>query len=138
MSLTRYLFHDYWTAEALNSLDERFRRAHRSASRGRAGMQERISELEDEVARLTLVAHSLVAACVKKGVLTHEEIAATAHALDAADGKIDGKVDPAVLRGETPRGERTTLSAEEHLHRLSRSEHRTPSDFLRQLEEEEK
>ena len=92
MSLSRYFFHDFFTAAEFNRLDERLRQQRRSDSRVRSDLRLRIDELEDEVARLSLIAHALADACVQSGALTREQLREATHRLDAADGQVDGRI----------------------------------------------
>ncbi len=59
---------------------------------------ERMSQLEDDLARTHLLIHALVEACVDKGILTREQITRACTRLDLLDGVADGKLDPAVIR----------------------------------------
>ncbi len=118
MSWTRYLFHDYFTARSLNQLDATAERRRRQASSQRIDIRSRCSELEDDVGRLALLVHALAEACVRKGVLWREEIAAMVTEVDLLDGVADGKLDPAVLRPGDQQPKTPTR----------------PEDFLRDLE----
>ena len=118
MSWTRYLFHDFFTAKELNRIDANAERRRRLASTERIGIRQRFTDTEDDVGRLALLVHALAEACVRKGVLTREEIAAMVAEVDLLDGAKDGKLDPAALRSDD---------------RQSRPTGR-PKDFLRDLE----
>lgn len=102
MSWSRYFFHDFFTAAEFNRLDDRMRQQRRTDSRIRGDLRMRIDELEDEVARLSLIAHALAEACVQSGALTREQIREATHRLDADDGRIDGKIGGRVDEEWTP------------------------------------
>jgi hypothetical protein len=92
MSWTRYLFHDFWTATALNEMEDNLARHRFAVSRMRTNHKRREGDLEDEIGRLALMVHALTNACIKKGVLTKDEIAVMMHELDLQDGVQDGQL----------------------------------------------
>jgi hypothetical protein len=118
MSWTRYLFHDYFTAKELNRIDAAAERRRRITSSERTDLRRLCSELEDDLGRLALLVHALAEVCVRKGVLTREEITAMMAEVDMLDGVADGKLDPNALR---PKDERPKRPAR-------------PEDFFRDLE----
>ena len=63
---------------------------------------DRAAQLEDDLARAVLMIHTLVEACVRKGVFTREEIAQVSAQIDLLDGTADGQLDPAVVRPTPP------------------------------------
>jgi len=91
---TRYLLHDFWTAEELNAIDRRFERTRRARMRSSRTTDARISELEDDVARLTLVVKALSEAVVAQGAVSREDLSAWLERIDLLDGVADGKLDP--------------------------------------------
>lgn len=58
----------------------------------------RIADLEDDVARLTLVTMTMMEMIVRKGIATREELSALVAEIDGLDGEPDGKLDPSALR----------------------------------------
>ena len=68
----------------------RLRRASRI--RDRKQTEERFAQLEQEFAEATLLLRALSELCIEKGVFTGDEIVDKAVALDAADGKVDGRI----------------------------------------------
>ena len=64
----------------------------------RIAARKRMEELEKGLGVVTLLAHSLAEACLRKGVLTQNEIAAVVNELDMADGVTDGRLDPEAVR----------------------------------------
>jgi hypothetical protein len=92
MSWTRYLFHDFWTATALNEMEDNLARHRFAASRMRSKLKRREHDLEDEIGRLALMVHALTSACLKKGVLTKDEISIMMHEIDLQDGVQDGQL----------------------------------------------
>ena len=118
MGWTRYLMHDFLTAHELNRIDDAAKRRRQIASSARADLRGRVEDLEDDLARMALLVHGLVEACVRKGALTREEISAVMAEVDLADGVADGKLDPATQR-----------PADEPPKRSPR-----PEDFLKNLE----
>ena len=101
MGLSRYFLHDFFTAHELNQMEERERRRRQQQRRWRRADHERIQELEDQLARVAMLARGLADACLAKGVLTREELAHFLLEADLADGAQDGGLDPSVaLPGE--------------------------------------
>lgn len=94
MSWTRYLLHDYFTAREFNRLDDDRRRRAWADRRARVRTNDRIAELEGDLASLAQLSRALVEACLSKGVVTREELAALADKLDELDGVKDGRLDP--------------------------------------------
>ncbi len=94
MGWTRYLLHDFWTARELDRIDQEMYARRRTEQRGRIELRQRVEELEDDLGRVALLARALAEACLQKGLLTRNEIAAMATKVDTADGVQDGKLDP--------------------------------------------
>jgi hypothetical protein len=102
----------------------------------RAKLLDRVDELEDDLCRMSLLVHALTEACIKKGVLTREEISAMAQQVDLLDGQADGKLDPAALdSSREPRAERHRTPGE-HLQQLEKQGQQTPREFLADLEQD--
>lgn len=96
---TRYLLHDFWTAEEFNRIDSELTARRRMEMKGRVQIRDRVKELEDDLGRVALFARALADACLRKGLLTHNEVATMIHEADLADGTADGKLDPKRLGG---------------------------------------
>ena len=130
MSWTRYLFHDFFTAQELNSIDSRMKRQreierHRSRSdaQNRERLEQQIDSLEDEIGRLSLLTHALTEACLNSGTITREQLQELIKNIDASDGVIDGKLG----RADNP----TT-------HEADHSPSDNPIEFLSDLEKKER
>lgn len=80
------------------SFDECLRRLREGSGAVVPPTAERVAQLEEDLARAVLLIHTLVEACVRKGVFTREEIARAAAEIDLFDGVADGKLDPATIR----------------------------------------
>lgn len=63
--------------------------------------RERIEQLEDDLGTLALLVGAVVKKLDEKGTVTRDDLKDAITALDEADGKADGKLDPNVLRGMT-------------------------------------
>lgn len=101
MSLSRYFLHDFFTAREFNQLEERERRRRSRRRRQRLADQQRLEVLEDQLARVAMLARGLADACLAKGVFTREDLARFLIEADLADGVEDGGLDPSVaLPGE--------------------------------------
>ena len=101
MSLSRYFLHDFFTAREFNQLEQRERRRRDQQRRWRRADHQRIQVLEDQLARVAMLARGLADACLAKGVLTKQELAHFLLEADLADGVEDGGLDPDVaLPGE--------------------------------------
>ena len=116
MSWTRYLLHDFFTASELNRIDASMRKQRMSESRVRAGQNDRLEELEDELARMALLTRALSEACLAAGVFTREQLGEILHRIDAEDGVVDGRLGGAE-QNEPPQ---------------------TPNQFLGELEKRER
>ncbi len=105
MTWSRFLLHDFWTAREFNRLEADLRQRDRiSRRRSRtqreelATMTARIDQLEQDLGEATLLVRSLAELCIANGVLSTAELSAKAEALDALDGKLDGRI------GKVPEG----------------------------------
>jgi hypothetical protein len=127
--------HDYYTAKELDRIDDHLRRIRSSTARSAGAVHDRTEELEDDLGRLTLLVHALAEACVRKGVLSREEISAMASEIDLLDGCADGKLAPSTFRDPDQQREKRPPSPEEHLRRLERRDHQGPGEFLSNLED---
>jgi hypothetical protein len=136
MSWTRYFLHDYFTAKELDRIDHNLRRLRSSRARSDSELRDRIDELEDDLARLTLLVHAMAETCVRKGLLSRKEISRMADELDLLDGCADGKLDPGALPGARRRERTGPVSPEEHLRNLEKREPRSPGEFLSDLEDQ--
>ncbi len=85
------MFRDYWTSRYADQLDARRRKAHLASVRGRLRLQQRVEELEEDLARMGLLTLALARLCVDKGVVTSDELKARMREIDLADGVEDGK-----------------------------------------------
>jgi hypothetical protein len=88
----------YWARRDRDHLERVIGLRARADRRTRIGMRDEIRELREDLARVALLARALADACVKGGVLTHNQIAEMMTAADLADGVADGKLDPRTLR----------------------------------------
>jgi hypothetical protein len=70
------------------------RRAHLASVRARLRLQQRVEQLEDDLARVGLVTLALAKLCVEKGVLSPDELNAKMSEVDLADGVEDGRASP--------------------------------------------
>ena len=136
MSWTRYLCHDFFTAQELNRMEDRVRRMRSSSARSDTNLRNRIDELEDDLGRLSLLTHALAEACVRKGIFNREEISSIADELDLLDGRADGRLDPEALHGPNEQRSTSSRSPHDHLHELEKREQQTPGQFLSDLEDQ--
>jgi hypothetical protein len=89
------VFGNYYTLQGeMEEADRRRRRAHLTAVRARLRLQQRVEQLEDDLARVGLVTMALAKLCVDKGVLTLDELNAQMSEIDLADGVEDGRAPP--------------------------------------------
>jgi hypothetical protein len=120
MSWSRYLNNDWWQTEQIEAMNRRIRSAQSSRAAGDARLEDDIEQLSNDLGRALLLLHSLVETCVRKGVLTRDEIREAAREIDLADGVADGKVDPAVVRPADESIRRRPETTLEFLRRLER------------------
>ncbi|MCH2123755.1 MAG: hypothetical protein MK165_03125 [Pirellulaceae bacterium] len=134
MSVLRYLNHDWWQTQEIERCEQEMRDLRRKSSRQRATLHDEIDEVNDDLARTVLLLHALVQACLRKGLLTREDITAVATELDLKDGVQDGKLNPQLARPPQERASDRPPSVEGHLHELEKQNLDSPEDFLRDLE----
>lgn len=68
-------------------------------------LETRVSNLEDDLGRVALLARALIDAVLKKGLITQVELAEMMAKQDMADGERDGKLDLRKLRSRPPGGD---------------------------------
>ena len=102
MSLPHHLVYSFW--HQAERLDAKGRARARTARRRRTALQrqqvqleQRVDELEEDLERVTLLLRALADVCVRKGIVTKDELAAVARELDAEDGVVDGRSSPDLL-----------------------------------------
>jgi hypothetical protein len=134
MSWLRYLNHDWWQTTEIDSLNRKLRNAQSTRVQEEARLGEEVDQLSNDLGRALLLLHSLVETCVRKGVLTRDEIRDVAREVDLADGAADGKVDPASLRPPEEQQSHRPPTTLEFLRRLERQPIDSPSEFLGKLE----
>jgi len=81
------------TDEVEARLQQRITRQRERLSDDRA----RIVELENDLARVALLARALAELCLAKGLLTQEDLLRQLEEVDFADGKADGKLEARVV-----------------------------------------
>lgn len=97
MGLGRFLLHDFFTASEFNVMEKEFN--HHRSRQDNHGL--RIEQLERDLGYTTLLARALAEACLKKGVLTQEELHAMVREVDVADGRLDGRASPPPTANKT-------------------------------------
>ena len=86
------------SGEQCETYEECLARMRHGSDQAPVSPAERVALLEDDLARAVLLVHTLVEACIRKGVFTREEIIQAARQIDLFDGVADGKLDPAAVR----------------------------------------
>ena len=114
---------DQRIADMLQRNRRRLARKARRAARREDALGEELDEVESDLGRMLLLAMTVNRIFLQKNLLTSEELAAVARKLDLADGRADGKLDPATVR---PRGAKQAGPAA------------SPDEFLRDLQQKEK
>lgn len=112
MSWQRYLMHDFYTAKEFNRLEQKIARSTSEKRVGDRRVSAEVERLKDDLGRAYLMISALTELCLRKGVISEEELSAVLHDIDIRDGIEDGKMTP-------PPDE---------------SEATTPEQFLRELE----
>jgi hypothetical protein len=92
MHWTRFLFDNEWMQRA----DIEDTRRHvaimaRQNIRSRGELRDRVEELEEAVGVLALFSRTMMRILIEKGVMGREELLAALRAIDASDGKADGR-----------------------------------------------
>ncbi|MHC4940842.1 MAG: hypothetical protein ACYTHK_18015 [Planctomycetota bacterium] len=98
MSLTRYFLHDFWTAAEFNEIEQKTNARQRVERKARRRATAERAELEEDAGFLALTLMGLIRSLVAKGVISREELLREMRALDAADGEVDGRMDPDAVR----------------------------------------
>ena len=92
MSFWDYVFDSEFKQRTdINELSDQSDRAARRLRRDTGKLEERIEDLENELASLSLFSRCLLRVLAGKGVCTPEEWQETIRALDLEDGKLDGR-----------------------------------------------
>jgi hypothetical protein len=65
-------------------------------------LENRVTQLEDDLGRVALLTRALMDAILKKGVLSQLEVAEMMTKADLSDGERDGKLDLSSLRQRPP------------------------------------
>jgi hypothetical protein len=97
MDLSGFLFPG-WTPSQRTELNLRASRIATAMNFTRNRMKARIEQLEGDLGRVALLARALADACIRKGLLTSDELAAMIAEVDVIDGVPDGRLDPKALR----------------------------------------
>lgn len=92
MHWSRVIFDNEW----LQRQDIEETRRHvsvmaRQNIRSRAELRDRVEELEEAVGVLALFSRTMMRILIEKGVMGREELLAALRAIDASDGKADGR-----------------------------------------------
>lgn len=89
MSSFSHIVTHYYMTKELEGQIQSHSRAHRLTGRAH---RERMDEIEDDLGRIALLARALADLCIRKGLLTKDELTAMASEVDLSDGTEDGKV----------------------------------------------
>ena len=103
MSWTTNAIKKTLTGEQCETFEECLQRMRGGPGDIEVGVADRVAQLEDDLARAVLLIHTLAEACIKKGLLTRDEIAEAAREVDLLDGTADGKLDPSAVRPKQQR-----------------------------------
>jgi hypothetical protein len=95
-------FRKYLSEGRYETYEQYLTRVRRDNAPPRNTTVDRAAQLEEDLARAVLMIHTLVEACVRKGVFTREEIARVSAEVDLWDGVADGRLDPATVRPTPP------------------------------------
>ena len=98
MSLFDFIFKEQVTPRRIRKIEADLLHKSRADRNSRIRANERIEALEEDLGRAALVLRALMEACVKKGVVTPDELLLLMKQADLADGAADGKLDPKRLR----------------------------------------
>lgn len=101
MSLFDFLFPEHAAASHLRRMADRQKRRdriERSRESGRANLEQRIDELENDIGVLALALAAILDAANENGTISRDEIRNKITKLDVLDGSRDGKLDVSVLR----------------------------------------
>ena len=87
-----------FTHQQRETIDQRLERYRREAQQINLDRLDQQDELEEGVARALLLLHALTESCLRRGVFTHDELAAVIDEVDLLDGVADGKLDPSAVK----------------------------------------
>ncbi len=88
------LFPRQATTRDLKILEKRFEEKIRTSLKNHGSMNKRIEELEEQLARMTLLGRTLSDVVVRKGIVALDELVAIMDEIDLDDGVADGQVTP--------------------------------------------
>ena len=88
------LFPRQATTRDLKILEKRLGQKARASLKNQGSMNKRINELEDQLARITLLCRTLSDVVVRKGIVALDELVAIMDEIDLDDGVADGQVTP--------------------------------------------
>ena len=114
-----YLAPEAWKRYKLLDMHDDLKRSQSEAAHAHSRATESLESLEENLSRSLVLVHSLMEALVRKGLVTREEIAATAAQLDMLDGQADGKLATGTLSGSIKRPDKP-LSTQEFLGELEK------------------
>jgi hypothetical protein len=104
-----HLFRDYWVDRRIRDVHDSVLRSRRVDARARQELRQHatdlskyVEDLEEDVGRLSLLLRVLLDACIKKGVVTHDEFSRMIGEIDMLDGVQDGRLDPKKARHTRP------------------------------------
>ena len=83
-----------YSDEALKKKFDTLKAISESRSRRIKSQKSRMEDLESDLGHVILLVNALAEACVKKGVISREDITQMIHELDLSDGVADGKYTP--------------------------------------------
>jgi len=104
MSLMKYMFDNDWMQRGdIEALRNRSRTADRTARRRNRQTDDRIDDLENEVAELALLSRVLLTMLHESNVIDPNQFGEVMRRIDAEDGVIDGKITPEADRPQPPK-----------------------------------
>jgi hypothetical protein len=102
MGWERYFWPSWFNAADVNALEEKLAHQRRLFRERLHAESTRAEELEAGLGRVALLARSLAELCLKKGVITPDELRAQVIATGLEDASGDRRLDPTVvIPGET-------------------------------------
>lgn len=116
MGWQRYFLHDFFTAKEFDRLEQRIKNTSREKRAGERRINAGVDRLKDDLGRAYLMISALTELCLRKGVISEEELNQVLHEVDVSDGVEDGQLNAS----SSPSDEATT-----------------PEQFLRELERED-
>lgn len=92
MSWTRYLLHDFFTASEFNRIESELKKDNRKKRAADRQLLAEVDRLKDDLGRAYLMISALTELCLRKDLISEDELSQVMRDIDLTDGVEDGKL----------------------------------------------